>query len=293
MAPNGRLIFLLFYLIFAIDGAPIGHKEKRFPSAIIIGVKKAGTRALLEFLRLNQKIHAPGPEVHFFDKNYEKGLEWYRNQMPETTWNEVTIEKSPAYFVSKSAPERIRQMNPKMKLIVVVRDPVTRAISDYTQASLKKKRLGMMPSFERMAVGDCSGWLKTNCTAKTRGVNANWGAIRLGIYHRHMRHWLNHFPLDQIHFVDGERLIRDPASEVASTERFLGLEPMVHDADFAVDPIKGFPCVRRNDQTLHCLGKSKGRKHPNVDRKVLEKLERFYQPENEIFFRLINKHFSW
>ncbi|CAJ0938206.1 unnamed protein product, partial [Mesorhabditis belari] len=79
MAPNGRLIFLLFYLIFAIDGAPIGHKEKRFPSAIIIGVKKAGTRALLEFLRLNQKIHAPGPERFTFStKTTRRDSEWYR-----------------------------------------------------------------------------------------------------------------------------------------------------------------------------------------------------------------------
>ncbi|VDN04655.1 unnamed protein product [Thelazia callipaeda] len=52
--------------------------RKHFPQAIIIGVKKAGTRALLEFLRLNPAIKAPGPEVHFFDKNFEKGFEWYR-----------------------------------------------------------------------------------------------------------------------------------------------------------------------------------------------------------------------
>ncbi|VDN92810.1 unnamed protein product [Brugia pahangi] len=52
--------------------------QKRFPQAIIIGVKKAGTRALLEFLRLNPAIKAPGPEVHFFDKNFDKGFGWYR-----------------------------------------------------------------------------------------------------------------------------------------------------------------------------------------------------------------------
>lgn len=52
--------------------------QKRFPQAIIIGVKKAGTRALLEFLRLNPAIKAPGPEVHFFDKNFGKGFDWYR-----------------------------------------------------------------------------------------------------------------------------------------------------------------------------------------------------------------------
>ncbi|PIO53444.1 hypothetical protein TELCIR_25221, partial [Teladorsagia circumcincta] len=57
---------------------PVELPQKSFPTAIIVGVKKAGTRALLEFLRLNPNIRAPGPEVHFFDKNYHKGLEWYR-----------------------------------------------------------------------------------------------------------------------------------------------------------------------------------------------------------------------
>lgn len=52
--------------------------QKRFPQAIIIGVKKSGTRALLEFLRINPAIKAPGPEVHFFDRNFDKGFDWYR-----------------------------------------------------------------------------------------------------------------------------------------------------------------------------------------------------------------------
>ena len=52
--------------------------SKKLPQAIIIGVKKGGTRALLEFLRLHPDIRAPGPEPHFFDRHYNKGLEWYR-----------------------------------------------------------------------------------------------------------------------------------------------------------------------------------------------------------------------
>jgi hypothetical protein len=52
--------------------------SQRFPDAIIIGVKKCGTRALLEFLKINPLVKAPGPEVHFFDKNFDKGLDWYR-----------------------------------------------------------------------------------------------------------------------------------------------------------------------------------------------------------------------
>ena len=51
---------------------------RRLPQAIIIGVKKCGTRALLEYLRIHPDIRAPGPEPHFFDRNYHLGLDWYR-----------------------------------------------------------------------------------------------------------------------------------------------------------------------------------------------------------------------
>ncbi len=52
--------------------------EKRLPQAIVIGVKKAGTRALLEYLRLHPDVRSPGPEVHFFDRHFDRGLDWYR-----------------------------------------------------------------------------------------------------------------------------------------------------------------------------------------------------------------------
>lgn len=55
-----------------------GTKGQNLPGAIIIGVKKAGTRALLEFLRIHPDVRAPGPEPHFFDRNYNRGLDWYR-----------------------------------------------------------------------------------------------------------------------------------------------------------------------------------------------------------------------
>lgn len=52
--------------------------SKQLPTALIIGVKKGGTRALLEFLRLHPAIRAAGSEVHFFDHHYIKGFHWYR-----------------------------------------------------------------------------------------------------------------------------------------------------------------------------------------------------------------------
>ncbi|GMT06786.1 hypothetical protein PENTCL1PPCAC_28960, partial [Pristionchus entomophagus] len=289
------IILILPYLVCSapIRSTQQPNRERKLPEAIIIGVKKAGTRALLEFLRLNPHIKAPGPEVHFFDRNFEKGLEWYRSQMPESEEGDLTIEKSPAYFISKTAPSRIKDINPKMKLIVVLRDPVTRAISDYTQASSKRRRLGQMPSFERMAVGNCAPWSKANCSVKTQGVNSHWGAVRIGVYHKYLQRWLKEFPLAQFHFVDGQKLIDDPAEEVKKVEEFLGLKSVVTPSDFEVDSVKKFPCIKNPDGTHHCLGKTKGRPHPKVDEPVLKRLKRFYEPENDRLFSLIRQHFQW
>uniref|UniRef100_A0A1I7TCX3 Sulfotransfer_1 domain-containing protein n=1 Tax=Caenorhabditis tropicalis TaxID=1561998 RepID=A0A1I7TCX3_9PELO len=74
-----RLLLILHLIDVILCGVIPNTAKKRFPDAIIIGVKKSGTRALLEFLRINPLIKAPGPEVHFFDKNFNKGLEWYRS----------------------------------------------------------------------------------------------------------------------------------------------------------------------------------------------------------------------
>lgn len=54
--------------------------SKTLPQAIIIGVKKCGTRALLKFLSTHPAIAASPTEIHYFDssKNFQFGLDWYR-----------------------------------------------------------------------------------------------------------------------------------------------------------------------------------------------------------------------
>lgn len=53
-------------------------------------------------LYLHPRIQKAGGEVHFFDRdeNYLKGLDWYRKKMPHSFRGQITIEKSPSYFVS-------------------------------------------------------------------------------------------------------------------------------------------------------------------------------------------------
>ncbi|ALC42072.1 Hs3st-A [Drosophila busckii] len=122
-------------MVFPSSRVHFSKTSRRLPQALIIGVRKCGTRALLEMLYLHPRIQKAGGEVHFFDRdeNYLKGLDWYRKKMPHSFRGQITIEKSPSYFVSPEVPERVRAMNASIKLLLIVREPVTRAISDYTQ----------------------------------------------------------------------------------------------------------------------------------------------------------------
>ncbi|XP_005297719.1 heparan sulfate glucosamine 3-O-sulfotransferase 3B1 [Malaclemys terrapin pileata] len=259
-----------------------GSGTKKLPQAIIIGVKKGGTRALLEFLRVHPDIRAVGAEPHFFDRNYEQGFAWYRDLMPRTLDGQITMEKTPSYFVTKEAPARISAMSKGTKLIVVVRDPVTRAISDYTQTLSKKPDI---PTFESLTFKN-----------RTTGlIDTSWSAIQIGIYAKHLENWLLYFPIGQILFVSGERLISDPAGELGRVQDFLGLKRIITDKHFYFNKTKGFPCLKKAEGSSkpHCLGKTKGRTHPNIDREVVQRLREFYRPFNMKFYQMTGHDFGW
>ncbi len=100
-----------------------------------------GTAALRAFVNIHPQIQTTPYEVNFFNKYYKKGLNWYINQMPYLFVNQIAIEKTPAYFTSNrvNVAKLIHQMNPKMKLILLVKNPVERTISDYAQFLHNKK----------------------------------------------------------------------------------------------------------------------------------------------------------
>lgn len=255
---------------------------KKFPQAVIIGVRKGGTRALLEFLRIHPDVRAVGAEPHFFDRFYDRGFEWYRNLMPRTLDGQITMEKTPSYFVTKEAPHRIHNMSKDTKLIVVVRNPVTRAISDYTQILTKNPTI---PSFQDLAFKNISTGL----------IDTSWSAIRIGIYSKHLENWLQYFPLSKFLFVSGERLVTDPSGEMGRVQSFLGLKSVITDKHFYFNETKGFPCLKKPEGSSRprCLGKTKGRPHPKISDDVMQRLQEFYRPFNMKFYQMTGQDFGW
>ena len=259
--------------------------KQRLPQCIIIGVRKCGTRALLEFLGVHPDVTIAQDEIHFFNQDdlyYGYGIEWYRQRMPYTYDGQVTMEKTPAYFTTREVPERIHSMDPGVRLLVIVRDPVSRLVSDYSQTLANKlARNKTCPSFESMVFESGTGRVKSY-----------FKPVWTGLYHQHLQRWLAFFSRDQIHIVAGEQLIRDPYQELIKVERFLNLTHRFTTDQFYFNRTRGFYCMR-NLTSGHCLGSSKGRKHPHIDNTLLMKLRHFYRPSNRAFFNITGMTFDW
>ena len=268
-----------------------GEAAKRFPTTLIIGVRKAGTRALLAILNIHPQVKSCGPEVHFFDQRYPRGLLWYLEQTPRISADQQTIEKTPSYFVVKDVPERVlsysKAINKTLKFLVIFRDPTVRAISDYVQLSvgMKTRYNKRLEPFEELVMKNRS----------TGVVNTSWGVVKTGVYSKHLERWFKYFPSDWFHFVSGEQLVKEPFDEIKKVERFLGLSPFYTANNFVFNPEKGFPCFRGSNERsgLRCLGKAKGRSHPVVDSNIINELRRYYHPFNKQLYKMVHRDFHW
>ncbi|XP_073943858.1 heparan sulfate 3-O sulfotransferase-A [Choristoneura fumiferana] len=268
---------------------------KRLPQALIVGVRKCGTRALLEMLYLHPMVQKASGEVHFFDRdeNYALGLEWYRSKMPLSFKGQITIEKSPSYFVTPEVPERVRAMNSSVRLLLIVREPVTRAISDYTQlrsrATPSAPAHAMMPSHP---APDAAKPFEHLALSPDGSINIAYRPIAISLYHAYLHRWLEVFPREQILVVNGDLLIEDPVPQLRRIEKFLGLEHKIGRRNFYFNETKGFYCLR-NDTTDKCLRETKGRKHPRVDPAVVTKLRKFFIQHNQRFYDLVGEDLGW
>ncbi|XP_072916388.1 heparan sulfate glucosamine 3-O-sulfotransferase 1-like [Hemitrygon akajei] len=258
------------------------NTTRKVPQAIIIGVRKGGTRALLEMINLHPDVVVAKAEVHFFDwdENYQKGLEWYREQMPVSLPHQLTLEKTPGYFTAWKAAERIYNMSNSTRLLLIIRDPAERVISDYTQVWYnRRERQKRCQPVEELLV-------------QNGKLNAKYKAIQRSVYDVHMAIWLRLFPRHQIHLVDGDALIKNPLSQLQEVERFLQLPPRIKASNFYFNQTKGFYCMRAAGRE-RCLDQSKGRPHPPVNRTVLLQLCDYFKEHNENFFRMVGRTFNW
>jgi hypothetical protein len=206
------------------------------PDYLVIGTQRGGTSSLYNYLVQHPAVgRALTKELRFFDRYYGKGVDWYRSCLPSAASRErlrrrsglelVVGEASPDYLFSPHAPGRVRQLLPKVKLIVLLRDPVDRAWSGYRhEVELGHETLGFEEALEREGerldgelermLEDPSYWsvVRQRCSYLARGR-----------YLEQLRNWTAPFPRDQILVLRSEDFYADPAAAYRSVQEFLGL----------------------------------------------------------------------
>ena len=124
--------------------------QSRVPDFLGLGVQKGGTTTLHTLLAAHpQLMLPPNKELHFFTLHYVRGEDWYRQQFEAATSDQRCGEITPYYIFHPLVPERIQLCCPKARMIVLLRDPVERALSQVFHS----KRLGLetLPLEEALA----------------------------------------------------------------------------------------------------------------------------------------------
>jgi len=114
-----------------------GNFLNRKVDFIIAGTQKGGTTALDSYLRTHPEIYmAQNKEVHFFDKDKlflseHVDYEYYHSFFSPKPCTKIVGEATPIYMYWYTAPRRIWEYNPEMKLIIILRNPILRAFSGW------------------------------------------------------------------------------------------------------------------------------------------------------------------
>ena len=108
----------------------------KLPNFLCVGAQKAGTTTLYDILKQHPEICLPvEKETHFFNKEarYLKGVTWWLKRCFSNYNNEKILgDITPEYLFFKKVPNRIfNTLGRDIKIIIIVRDPVARAYSQY------------------------------------------------------------------------------------------------------------------------------------------------------------------
>jgi len=111
------------------------------PSFFIIGPPRTGTSWLHQVLSKRASLSHPTKETRFFDRHFDRGLDWYGSHYRKAVPGRPVGEIAPTYFASPETRERIAALIPQARIVCTFRNPVDRVVSLYRL----KRAYGFIP----------------------------------------------------------------------------------------------------------------------------------------------------
>ena len=262
--------------IFAITGF-----IRVIPDFLVIGAKRCGTTSLYQHLPEHPCISkSPHDNMGFFNDNFHLGVNWYKSFFPTTFTrkkikskfgNFLAFDVTTKYMEEESTANNVYQTKPNMKIIIILRNPVDRA---YSQYHLSVRQTAERRSFEDVVEENMNRLNKEShehYEIKPRFSAKEDNYLKKGLYALQLKYWLKIFPREYILIV--------------STEEFESNQQIIYNKIFEFLNISKFEV--KNTKKME-----KGN-YPPIKSETRNLLLDYFRQHNHELFELINMEFDW
>lgn len=187
------------------------------PTFVIVGAMRSGTTSLARYIGAHPDVYmAPEKEVHFFDRYFDRGLEWYASRFAAGADTAAVGEATQVYMYDQLSVERIARVLPDARLIAILRDPVERAYSHY--------RLSRSLGIEPLTFPEALAAEPIRLRSADRAAKFAYSYVDRGRYVDQLARLCERFGREHVHVAIFEEMRDDPTRVYSSLCGFLGVE---------------------------------------------------------------------
>ncbi len=211
--------------------------RRALPAFVVIGAQRAGTTTLWRWLLAHPQVLPPvldSKGVHWFDLDAHRPPWWYRAHFPlrstlaRRTPSAVSGEASPYYLFHPRAPEMAAATLPDTRFVVLLRDPVSRAVSHYhhmrdegnepldTLEAALAAEPGRLEGAEAALLADPSA---------VHQHHLHHAYAARGRYAQQLERWFAAVGRDRVLVLDAGRMRSEPDALMAEICSFIGIDP--------------------------------------------------------------------
>jgi len=251
------------------------------PDFIIIGAGKCGTSSLYNYLIQHPNIYpAKIKELNYFGRRWTK---WYRPNFPTIFLKHfvkkfrrepfITGEASPFYLLNPLVPIQVKEKIPNVKIIILLRNPVDRAFSQYSQwQKTKHEPLSFEEAIKSEKIRTKEEWenyIDYNSPGSRNHVRYSY--LEAGLYYDQIKEWMGVFPKEQFLIIKAEDFFSEPLKILYQVFDFLG--------------------VQRHE--INVSEKLNVGHYEEMNLTTKKFLKNFFKSHNEKLYKLLGRDFNW
>jgi len=209
-----------------------GKEPVRLPNFLVIGAPKCGTTSLHHYLSQHPEVYVPKrKELHYFSYEYMQRFaagpgdahiliplcttrQAYEKHYEQVGTQRAVGDVSPSYLYYAEVSERIKAELGQPKIVVVLRDPIAKAFSQYMHLVRDNR--------ETLTFYDA---LMAEAQRIREGWAALWRYAESSLYADKLRRYLDIFGADHVKLLLFEELTQAPHQVIRDLFSFLDIDP--------------------------------------------------------------------